>query len=380
MRAARFLIYLALFSVAANSWAGDGDKPSRLIDASDGWLDLSQFLDTAYGFVPLVSPITEPAVGYGAAAALVFIDRQTSPSQQRNARPNIAAIGGAATENGTRGLFAGHLGTWLDGRLRTTAAIAGADVNLEFFGLGGDRHPGDAGLGYAVSARGGAFGGSYRLGQTSLWLGLRYTLAKTKVSLDQPSIALPGVTRDDRDLRLGGLTPSLTLDLRDNFFTPTDGWYADLSLPVFRDWLGGDRDYQELSLSAIRYQPLARSLFFSIRAGGKSSSDGTPFYLKPYVSLRGVQAIRYQGEQTAEVEAELRWQAHRRFSVVAFAGAGVARTEALDRDHKKTVTAGGAGFRYLLARTYGLHMGLDVAVGPDKPIFYIVFGHAWLRP
>ena len=380
MRVARFLICWALFSVAAYSWAGDGDKPSRLIDPDDGWLDLSQFLDTAYGFVPLVSPITEPAVGYGATAALVFIDRQTSTAQQRYARPNIAAIGAAATENGTRGLFAGHLGTWLDGRLRTTAAIAGADVNLEFFGLGGERRPGDTGLGYAVSARGGTFGGSYRLEQTSLWLGLRYALAKTKVSLDQPSIALPGVTRDDRDLRLGGLTPSLTLDLRDNFFTPTDGWYADLSLPVFREWLGGDRDYGELSLSAIRYQPLARSLFLSIRAGGKSSSDGTPFYLRPYVSLRGVQAIRYQGEQTAEVEAELRWQVHRRFSVVAFAGAGVARTEALDREHRKTVTAGGAGFRYLLARTYGLHMGLDVADGPDKPIFYVVFGHAWLRP
>ena len=380
MRVARFLICVALFSVAVTSWAADGDKPSRLIDPDDGWLDLSQFLDTAYGFVPLVSPITEPAVGYGAAAALVFIDRQTSTAQQRHVRPNIAAVGGVATENGTRGLFAGHLGTWLDGRLRTTAAIADADVNLDFFGLGGDRHPGDAGLGYSVSARGGAFGGSYRLGETSLWLGLRYALAKTKVGLDQPGTALPGVTRDDRDLRLGGLTPSLTLDLRDNFFTPTDGWYADLSLPIFREWLGGDRDYGELSLSAIRYQPLSRSLFFSIRAAGKSSSDGIPFYLRPYVSLRGVQALRYQGEQAAEVEAELRWQVHRRFSVVAFAGAGVARSETLDRDHKKTVTAGGAGFRYLLARTYGLHMGLDVAVGPDKPIFYVVFGHAWLRP
>ena len=65
---------------------------------------------------------------------------------------------------------------------------------------------------------------------------------------------------------------------------------------------------------------------------------------------------------------------------MAFGGAGVARSETLDRDNKKTVTAGGAGFRYTLARTYGLHMGLDVAVGPDKPIFYVVFGHAWLRP
>ena len=84
MRVARSLICVALFSVAVNSWAADGDKPSRLIDPDDGWLDLSQFLDTAYGFVPLVSPITEPAVGYGAAAALVFIDRQTSGAQPRN--------------------------------------------------------------------------------------------------------------------------------------------------------------------------------------------------------------------------------------------------------------------------------------------------------
>jgi hypothetical protein len=131
MRVARFLLCAALVSVAANSWGSDGDKASRLFDA-DGWLDLSQFLDTAHGFVPLVSPITEPAVGYGAAAALIFIDRQTSAPQQRNVRPNIAAIGGAATENGTRGLFAGHLGTWRDGRLRTMAAIADAEVNLDF--------------------------------------------------------------------------------------------------------------------------------------------------------------------------------------------------------------------------------------------------------
>jgi hypothetical protein len=34
----------------------------------------------------------------------------------------------------------------------------------------------------------------------------------------------------------------------------------------------------------------------------------------------------------------------------------------------------------VLARRYGLHMGIDVAVGPDEPIFYVVFGNAWVRP
>jgi hypothetical protein len=352
--------------------------PSRFFD-SDGWFDVSGFLDTAYGFVPLVAPITEPAVGYGAAGALVFIDRDVSAKAQRYTRPNIAAIGGLATENGTRGLFGGHLGTWLGGKLRTQVGVADADVNLDFFGLGGDRRPGEAGLGYTVGARGGVVGASYRLGETPLWVGLRYAAAKTNVALAQPEVGLPGVTPADFDLRLAGLTPSITLDMRDNFFTPTDGWYVDLSVPVFREALGGDRNYQKITLMAMHYRPLTRSLFFSARGTARGSSDGTPFYLRPFVWLRGVQALRYQGEQAAEAEAELRWQLHPRFSLVGFGGVGIARSETELRERDKSVTAGGAGVRYLVARAYGLHMGIDVAVGPDKPVIYVVFGNAWAR-
>jgi hypothetical protein len=353
---------------------------SRFFDADDGWFDISGFLDTAYGFVPVVAPITEPAVGYGAAGALVFIDRNPPGKDQEYTRPNIAAVGGLATENGTRGLFAGHLGTWMDGRLRTLVGVADADVNLEFFGLGGDRTTGDTGLGYSIAARGGVAGGSYRLGATPLWLGLRYALAKTTVTFDVSDFGLPGITPNDRDLRLAALTPSLTLDMRDNFFTPTKGWYADLSVPLFREALGGDRNFEKAVLTAMHYRPLTSSLFFSVRGTARTSSDGTPFYLRPFVVLRGVQALRYQGEQAAEVEAELRWQLHPRFSLVGFGGAGIARSESERRDPEKTVTTGGVGFRYLLARKHGLHMGLDVAQGPDEPIFYVVFGSAWLRP
>jgi hypothetical protein len=59
----------------ATGAAATSKPPSKLRSPDDGWLDMSGFLDKAYGFVPLVIPITEPAVGYGAAAGLVFIDR-----------------------------------------------------------------------------------------------------------------------------------------------------------------------------------------------------------------------------------------------------------------------------------------------------------------
>jgi glucose/arabinose dehydrogenase len=33
-----------------------------------------------------------------------------------------------------------------------------------------------------------------------------------------------------------------------------------------------------------------------------------------------------------------------------------------------------------LARRYKLHMGIDVAFGPDGTAFYVQFGSAWFRP
>jgi len=93
-----------------------------------------------------------------------------------------------------------------------------------------------------------------------------------------------------------------------------------------------------------------------------------------------VEVLRYQGDQTAEVEAELRWQLHPRFSLLAFGGAGVARSQDVPSNPDKTVVSAGAGIRYLIARTYGLQMGLDVGVGPNGPILYVVFGSAWVRP
>jgi hypothetical protein len=353
---------------------------SRFTDPDDGWFDVSEFLDTAYGFIPLVAPITEPAVGYGAVGALVFVDREPTERGQRYARPNIAAIGGLATENGTRGAFAAHLGTWIDGQFRTLVAVADMDVNLEYFGLGGDRNPGDAGVGYGIAARGGVAGGSYRFGETPLWLGLRYTYVNTRVTFDIADPGLAGISPDDLNLRLAALTPSLTLDMRDNFFTPTEGWYLDLSVPLFREALGSDRDFETLTLTAMHYRPLSSSLFLGVRGGVRTSSDRTPFFLRPYVWLRGVQVLQYQGEQAAEVEAELRWQLHSRFSLVGFGGAGIARSEIGSSDRDQSVTAGGAGFRYLVARQHGLHMGIDLAFGPDDPIIYVVFGNAWLRP
>jgi len=238
----------------------------------------------------------------------------------------------------------------------------------------------DDGLGYSVKGKGGVLGGNYRIGDTQLWLRARYGGLDTEVALDSPLVELPDVPPSDYGLRLAALTPSLTFDKRDNFFTPTRGVYVDLSLPLYRESYGSDRDFETANLTAMYFLPLGESFFFSMRGSAKDSSDGTPFYLRPYVALRGVQALQYQGEQAAEIEAELRWQFGARYSVVGFAGTGEARLSAGARERSENVSAGGAGFRYLIARRYGMQMGVDVAGSADDTVVYVVFGNAWLRP
>ena len=71
--------------------------------------------------------------GCGAAGAPIFTDKQME-MRQGFWRPNIWPSA-SATENGTRGAFAGD-GHWLDDRLKTVAGVVRASVNLDFYGIG----------------------------------------------------------------------------------------------------------------------------------------------------------------------------------------------------------------------------------------------------
>src|SRR5258707_11311018 len=77
-------------------------------DPQDGALDASEWLLDKKGFLPVPIVITEPAVGYGAGAALVFF-RESLRERAAHVKPGealtppdiyVAAV--AATENGTK--------------------------------------------------------------------------------------------------------------------------------------------------------------------------------------------------------------------------------------------------------------------------------------
>ena len=90
-----------------------------------------------------------------------------------------------------------------------------------------------------------------------------------------------------------------------------------------------------------------------LRADYQWASDGTPFFLRPYIKLRGVEAMRYQGDEMASAEVEARWQVRGRWSLVGAAGYGTAHTDRELYSATRDVVSGAVGFRYELARKFG---------------------------
>jgi len=383
--ASALLFALALVPAGARAETPDTNAPAstnaaaRTPPVDDGWLDLSHFLDEKYGFLPVVMPITEPAVGYGAAGGLMFISKPLGQAVAGFGRPNITMVGGLGTANGTWGSMAVDIRYWLDDHLQTLTGIVYSSVNLDFYGLGDNDALAGHPLRYNLEPAGGTMQGKYRIAGSRFWAGLSYAFARTRVAFDAPP-GTPGRPPFQSESNVGGLTPSLTYDSRDNIFTPTHGTYMEGTAGLFTPGLGSDADFQRAQILAMQFVPLSSSLFLGLRGQAAGSFGDEPFYLRPYISLRGAPIMRYQGDEIAQLETELRWQCWKRFSLIGFAGTGTAWNNAEHFNNSETIVTGGTGFRYEIARKYGIHMGLDVAFGPDNTAVYIQVGSAWARP
>jgi hypothetical protein len=352
---------------------------ARFFDPEDGQFDLSYFLEDPRGVLPIPIVVTEPAVGYGGGGVGMFLRPRREAGDEGWARPDISAVGAFATQNGTWGAFAGDASRWLDGRLRTLIGAGTGRVNLDFYGLGPSVSSFDQAVRYSLQFSGGVAQANWQLAPKSPWaVGLRYVFADVDPSLrDDP--LFPGLANRLR-VKISAPTAIVEFDTRDNVFTPTQGIYSESSYLASREALGASADFERFEQVLMGWQPLPQSVTLGARAIYAWSSAGTPFFLRPYVQLRGVPAMRFQGDQAASVELEARWQFMGRWSAVVFGGTGTTRTENGAFTANQNVDSGGVGFRYELASKFGLHAGIDVAHSPGTTAVYFVVGNAWFRP
>ena len=85
----RVLVWICIFYIlillsSSHSTFGQEIKPQHYFtDSIDQAFDISGFLSTRIGFMPMPMIITEPAVGYGGGLVMVFFHRSKEERETR---------------------------------------------------------------------------------------------------------------------------------------------------------------------------------------------------------------------------------------------------------------------------------------------------------
>ena len=371
MKQLKFIIFVILILLPSLTQAGWLDD--TFIDPSDGYLDMSNWMLNQDGFLPVPIIITEPATGYGGGLAAVYFHDKLGA--KKGVSPSVSALVGAGTENGTWFVGAGHLGIWADDNIRYTGEIGTGLIKMQYYGLPnqGERN----GVNFETKAIFLMQEIQFRLWDSPFFAGISYVFSDTKntfkLSSDEPLFDLPG---SKFDARTAAVSLMLNYDSRDNMFTPNKGIAAEIKVMNFDDLWGSDNDFWKYSASILNYTTLSDRLVLGLRGDAEFIDGDAPFYSYPFIDMRGVKAMQYQGDDILLGEIELRWEVTPRWVLVGFGGAGKAYNDGIKED-SDIIYSKGVGVRYLIAAKLGLQMGVDVAQGPDDTSIYIQFGSAW---
>ena len=365
-----------------DSEAEEGAIWDRFIDEEDGMFDASDWLGSQFGFMPVPILITGPTFGNGLGLNLLFLHDSfvnKSAESGRYIPPSISGIAYAATENDTTFAGAYHLGFLRQDTLRSTSFVGRPDANLSFYPdipIIGERE-----ISMNLEGWAGYQELKWRLGESNFFAGGNYLYLDTTTSPNDTPSFLPGELFE-QDITIASLAAVFEYDSRNSIFTPDQGLYGKLVAARYDESVGSDFDFWNYRGKAYYFQPASERLTMGLRTEAQSVDGKAPFFMYPSIEMRGIANARYQGQHTFVAEVEGRWALDSRWSLIGFAGSGKAfGNDTLNRDRSFSEAdwegAVGVGFRYKMARKFGLHAGLDYAVGPEDESIYITVGQAW---
>lgn len=390
-----FVVFILLLNVQAtaleNFDEANRNKPKiPFRDSLDHAFDLSEWVLEYNGFIPIFSFITEPALGgFGVVLAPLFI-HQNRPyeidGKKYPAPPTIYGAGAGYTLNHT--WFAAGAGTGYipKYRIKYTAFAGYGDANMDYYFTTPIRQETKK-LGFNFQ---GLFAG-FHIGRVfknpKFSTELEYAYVNADVRL-QNTEELPvwnkliddGLVKSidvQNTISKAGLR--FSYDTRDNIFTPNKGIKTYVDFQVSNEYIGSDFDFEQLETALYWYLPLTSKWVNGFRFDLQQAFDDIPFYMKPFLDMRGVPTMRFQGSTTILAELEERWDVYRRWSAVFFGGVGTAFNDWHKFSDGEWTGSGGVGFRYLIARKLSMRCGMDLAYGTEGFAYYIVFGSAWMR-
>jgi hypothetical protein len=372
------LLFMSLVAVAQK-------KSISLKDSLDGKFDVSDYVIEANGFIPVPIIITEPALGgFGAGLIPIFIKKRPAyldSIKGKLYRTHIAPdiTGGAAfyTLNNTWGTFAFRSGTFIKSRIKYMIGGGYIDLNMSFYKTFPQLDERE--MEFNIKTIPFLAQAIKRISFSKWYAGFKYLFLKTDVRFvgDQSLGSLTKPLELERIVsQLGAI---IELDSRDNIFTPDNGLKVHVDAMCSDNILGSDYDYWKLNYYTYMYKTFSPKITGGLRIDGQQAFNDPPFYLLPFIDMRGIPIARYQGNADILSEVEMRWNVVPRWSIMMFSGAGKAFDNWNEFGSTDWVWSYGTGFRYLLARKFKLRVGVDIAHGPEKWAYYIVFGSNWYK-
>jgi len=341
----------------------------------EGDLDLSEYMSQAYGLLAVPIIITEPALGYGGGATLLYLHDTLVGQKSSSGRRIPPSISGAVffrTENGTEGVGGFHIGYWLKDTLRTATYIGKPNIFIDIYA-------GNKAVQLNVDGQFFLQSVKKRIGESNWFLGASYMYIKSDINVD---FDLKPLAKEET---IASVSLIADYDTRNNILTPTQGIFLSARAQIYDEAVGGDYNFVNYKVTNLFYNKMNEKINLDFSLVGETV-DGDKReiapYLYPFISMRGLPLLKYQGGSVVTVQTEFSYNFTPRWEGTLFGGVGKAFSKQVvgsdvSFSNAENIIAGGVGFRYLIAEKFGLKAGIDIATSKDGTSFYIQMGTAW---
>ena len=202
------LFFIGIFLIGI-SYVFSQEKPKMFRDSLDNAFDISTFILGNNGILPLVIPITEPAVGFGAVAGGAYFLKKKKPGQKED----IIALMGGLTTNGTWLVGGAYMGFWNKDKVRYRGVIGYGDMTLNFYDPKGESFE------FNMQAFMFLQQANFRIGNSDFFLGGKYQLSVINIPIFAGNEFIDPI---DLELRNSGVSLIAEYDNLNNTFSPTD--------------------------------------------------------------------------------------------------------------------------------------------------------------
>jgi outer membrane translocation and assembly module TamA len=162
---------------------------------------------------------------------------------------------------------------------------------------------------------------------------------------------------------------------------PRSGFRNKLTYNIFPGFLGNENISQKIDFEHNHYFPvrqnkdvLAARLFVGL-------TPGNPGFNQQYIvgrkDIRGYTQGEFRGNYMVAAQGEYRWNFHRRWGAVGFAGVATLFKALNASDNGKILPGAGGGIRFIAFPENHFSVGLDVAAGISDWGIYFQIGQAF---